>query len=57
MFECIFICVFILVLAASETAFGTWLSENVRTYFNLLDNNFGRGMIMILLSIMLYAET
>ena len=57
MFECFFICIFVLILAASETIFGIWLSENVRTYFNLLDNNFGRGLIMIFLAIMLFAET
>lgn len=52
---CIF--AFVIILAGSEGTFGPGFSSTVRTYFNFLDCNFGRGSFMLYICILIYEKT
>lgn len=47
----------VIILAMAEQFFGVGKSINVRTYFNLLDSQIGKGVYIIFISITLVEET
>jgi len=57
LFADIYLVVFVIVLLASESACGVGAAKATRTYFNMLDSIFGRGLFMIFLGIVMLEKT